>query len=490
MKTVVLFQPLYGYYDLVVRDLPLGLLAISRYIHRDYNVVIVDQRIKGWKKKLDRALTQRPVCFGVTSTTGKQIHYALEISKYVKGKSDIPVVWGGVHPTLMPEETLQNPYVDIILEGEGEHRFASLVHALDKGLELSGIEGIWYKDSDGVVRGRKKEGYLGLDELPFIPYQILDLREYKGYSIQNYGIIFNIETGRGCPNNCSFCYHSVADKAPWRMMSAERIIEEVLNLKRYINFKGINLVDDNFCADKDRVDRFRELLLKEKLGIVWGSETGIRELKRFSEEELGALEKSGLRWLSIGIESGSQRIMDEIQKGVSLEDADIINRHLAKFNIFPQYNFMCGYIDESKEELKETMSFILKILKDNPRASIQTLNIIVPYPKTRYAGLASHNGMVMPHDLEGWECFNPDDWIDYCPWLDRKEKNLLKTLYVGSLFIDRKVYLNVPQKTFYGNSVRFVYNLFHKLSKARFRTCSAVVPLEAVLFDVFKRICI
>ncbi|HLD29948.1 MAG TPA: cobalamin-dependent protein, partial [bacterium] len=130
MQSVILVQPGMGFYDLVVRNLPLGLLSIVRNLE-NVRAVIIDQRIPGWQKKLKTALEEKPLAVGLSVTTGLQIAYALEISRAVKRfDADIPVIWGGIHPTLLPEQTVARDCIDIVVKGEAEYTFPELLACL------------------------------------------------------------------------------------------------------------------------------------------------------------------------------------------------------------------------------------------------------------------------------------------------------------------------------------------------------------------------
>jgi len=148
--------------------IPLGLLTIATPLDiAGYKVKIIDQRVeKYWKKILLDELKKEPICVGISSMTGPQIKYALEVSKLVKQNSNIPVVWGGVHPSLLPEQTLKNDFVDIVVQGEGEETFYELVRALKDKSTLNGIKGIWYKE-DGKLKRNPPRPFIDLNQQPF-----------------------------------------------------------------------------------------------------------------------------------------------------------------------------------------------------------------------------------------------------------------------------------------------------------------------------------
>ena len=486
-RQVILFTPLMGYYSRVSRDLPLALLAISRYLHPEYAVTIVDQKVPGWQSKLDEALERGAVCFGTTSTTGRQIHYALEASRYVKERSDMPVVWGGIHATMLPRQTLESPYVDMVLAGQADESFNQLVRCLDNGSSMEGVPGLWRKCDGRVIEPQAPPQPVDLNSLPLLPYEVLDPEDYRGRSSQLPGNVFDLEVGRGCPYRCTFCYNSSYRKGNRQSLSAERIIEHIRHLKTWTEVDGISLIDDNFLLDSRRVLAFIELLKRENLRIKWYCSTDINELKRMDDATLAGLEEVGLRIPEIGVESGSPRILKLVNKRLRIEDVLEVNRRLAKFKFTPHYNFLCGFIWETKAELRQTTSLFLQLLKDNPEATTMTLGVVVPYPGTRYLEMAKEHGFVMPDRLEGWAFFNFAEWADHCPWLDRRKRKLFKALYVASLFVDRKASLHVPGRTIFARLVRLFARMYRPIARWRYRHCFGGLGLDVKLFELAER---
>jgi len=486
-NSVVLFQPRMGLYDLVVRNIPVGLLSLAMELSGRYDVIIIDQRLHGWREKLDRALHNNPICIGVTCQTGSQIRYALDVSRSIKQISNIPVIWGGVHHTLMPEQTVSNEYIDIVAAGEGEITMREAIDALNEGHSLLNIPGLFYKEN-GVVRGNvSRSGDYDLNAALPIPYDCIDFRDYAGYAVQNFGKnTYYIETGRGCPYRCDYCYNSGMGNKLRRSLNAEGILNAILHLRRFSPLEGVTFIDDSFLFEKERVFTFTRLLKENKITIAWNCEANIRDINRMTDAELAELEASGLIWLALGVESGSQRILSTSGKNLNIDDVKEAAAKLAKYNFSTRYNFMSGYIGETEKDLKDTTILIRDLLRNNPRASIRGFTTVVPYPKTSFYSAAIKHGLREPKRLEDWESFSPADWGELIPWMNTREKHLRRLLYIASFFIDRKARINASVNMM-GVIMRVLSFIYRPVAFFRFARHSLFMPVELWGFFLFKK---
>ncbi len=218
-KGVVLVYPRHtkGWHAQPWVDIPIGLVCIATQVERaGYQVRIIDQRIgTEWQAVLRKELEKDPVCIGISTSTGPQLKYALEISRIAKEYGNTPVVWGGVHPSLLPEQTLQNGDIDIVVQGEGEETFLELVQAIEGKLPLSAVKGLWYRDN-GCIRHTGLRPFVDLNKQSPLSYHLIDPRKYIM-------IVFGVErlsfsTSRGCPYKCTFCTQTVFNMKKWRSM--------------------------------------------------------------------------------------------------------------------------------------------------------------------------------------------------------------------------------------------------------------------------------
>jgi len=434
MADVVLVQPRVGDWDDFRShpSLALALLSASRYVAGEFNTVFIDTRVdKNWKGRLKRELGKNPFCVGVTSMTGRQIGYALEISSYVKKISNVPVVWGGIHGSLLPESTLENKNIDILVIGEGEISFLELVKALAAKASLKGIHGVWYKERGQIIKNPNR-GFVHLDDLPDLPLSLIDIKKFlpifKGRQT------FYIETSRGCPNQCGFCINAVYNKNTWRAFSAERVIRELKYLSNHFNIGSFYIVDDNFFVDLKRVRAIAQGVIDEKLNIIWETQgITINSALRMDDGYLGLLVKSGMKKVHFGVESGSQEVLNLVNKNLKITDAIEINRKWSRYNIITQYNFMCGFPGESMEDIRKTRNLAFQLIRENSHALISPLCPYTPYPGTALYQKSLDNGFIWKKRLEDWQETNYGDNL----WESQERKKFISSLFFASMFLDK-----------------------------------------------------
>ena len=183
----------------------------------------------------------------ITLMTGTQIKGALQISEEARNAGKI-IVWGGVHPSLLPEETLRTAPVDYIVVGEGEHAFPSLVSKLLAKQKIDDLPGIAYIHDNNYCF-TPSQGFINLDNEPLPAWESLTNEQLQGYAGPNADSI-NLYTSRGCPFQCSFCYNQKYNKRRWRASTPEAVLTQVEMLKnRLPKLRSISFVDDNFVAE-------------------------------------------------------------------------------------------------------------------------------------------------------------------------------------------------------------------------------------------------
>ncbi len=478
MKDIILIQPKAGPYEMLGARLPIGLLSIAAVPHnRGYKVKIIDQRLdNNWKQTLLNSLKNAPICVGITCMTGKQIYYALEAAKLVKQyDKDIPIIWGGVHPTLLPEQTLKNQYVDIIVLREGDYTFMELVDALEKNKSLSNIKSIAYKQNSKIVKNNESDFIKDLDSLPELPYDLVHMDSYTSLNIEGKSIDF--VTSRGCPFRCSFCYNNYFNKSRWRAFSAKETVQRLKNVVEKYKIKTVYFQDDNFCADISRLKAILQGIIKEKLDINWGT-LGLRvdTAKLMNNDFLTLMQKSGCVNVDIGAESGSERILKMIDKKISVKDMIAVNKRLSKFPFIVKYTFIIGFPTETKPETLATVKASLKLVKENQHAYTPYF-VFTPFPGTPMYESAIKHGFSPPKSLEEWARFTADEWyFKFKSWLSPSKIREFNSIAFTSMFANSNIRYKINKA-----STRFLFDVYHPIAKLRFKNNFHFLPIDSLI---------
>lgn len=321
----------------------------------------------------------KPDVVGITSMTA-DFFSACIIARIVHEQFPlIPVVLGGVHPTLVPTEVLQNPDVDYVVCGEGEQTFLELVTLLQNqgGGSLKNILGLAYKDAGRLVINAPRPLSQNLDAFPLPSFRgLIDRKAHIPASLG--GII----SSRGCPYLCTYC----ASNRLWTRKVRYRSIQHVLKEVEKLYSNGIRvyrLNDDAFTIRRDRVEAFCDGISQYK-DVRWSCDTRVELL---DESLIKTMRSSGCYQINIGIESASPRIRKMIRKEIDLKKAEILTRIAQRNAIRVTAYFMIGFPSETPEEMDMTISLALKMHPDFPLFST-----LAPYPGTEmWESLAGMN---------------------------------------------------------------------------------------------------
>ena len=514
---IVLFNPAPRAGKQVQRrvELPLSLLCTATPLDSlGYRIQIIDEFANpDWKQELLAGLEERPICFGVTCMTGPQIWHALEGCRLVRERHpDVPIVWGGVHASLMPQQTLSHPLVDIVVVGEGEETFLELVKALESGTPLSRVAGIWFKDDGGnfetpdrdrdgeasilPVLGSESDsscakptmepnGYRWTGERPFVSldeqaplaYHLIDMNRYRRRLFGIDHISFN--SSRGCTFRCNFCWDPVMHKRRWRAMTPETVLDQLQRIITDHGIRGFLFTDDHFFIDMKRARAILEAIVRADLDISI-SKLQIRAdtICKMDEDFLDLLVRAKVKRLTVGVESGSQRLLDLIKKDVTVEQVVEANRKLKPYPIVPIYLFMMGMPSETPTELEESIRLAVQLTDENPRA-VKTFNIYTPYPGTQLYDVCVESGLQEPEDLEGWGYFNFRNVAAQSPWIPPATKKMITALDFPLMFLGKGHFVNPYKKT--NPLVIALAKLYYPVARYRVTNLETRWPIESTL---------
>ena len=360
-KKVVLINPLIIHYT-ERPYIPHGLLYLAAAVqHRDdVTVEIVDYNVGD---AVDRFFGDDGVLFyGVGTQSGSQLRSAELISRHIRDRAPgVPIVWGGIHPTLAPRETIREPYVDVVVKGEAEVTLNRLIDAYLGDGSLEGIDGLVYRARNGKgslpilgaeVIERQKPAALDMNTLRPLPYHLVDVSHYKN------DVLWMI-TSRACPFRCKFCVAAgVAEK--WRAMSPEHIVHHLEHALRHVDARGVYFMDYNFFVDHGRVRRLAELLIEKDLGVPWLAQVTGSDASKLDLDLIRLLKRSGCITLTAG-QDAAKSIMRQVRKPATHDQIQTAERVLAGEGIPFTRNFIIGHPGETERDLQDVIDDIDEI---------------------------------------------------------------------------------------------------------------------------------
>lgn len=312
---------------------------------------------------------------GITTTT-PTFNNAIYLSRLVKENSKSITVLGGIHVTVMPEESMKYDSVDFLVQGEGEQTIVELVNFLEGRRDLQSINGIYYRKNGEILKSKERELIEDLDEIP-MPARHLFRQQNYTYPDTLYRRSFPIITSRGCPSDCSYCNSKNIFKRKFRSRSPKAIVDEVEYLKRNFKAKEIHIWDDNFTIIKERVFQIRDEIKRKNIKLKFAFPNGLR-VDCVDLEILKALKELGTYSVAFGVESGNQKVLDSINKKIRLDQVEQSFKLAKKIGLETWGFFMFGLPTETASSIKDTIDFAIKL---DPE--IAKFHIFKPFPGTK-----------------------------------------------------------------------------------------------------------
>ncbi len=395
-KKILLIRPenIYNY-----NNYPsLGLISIGSVLERaGYEVKIINCAFeKDHLATISREL-EGVLFAGVTLLTS-EVPGAYAIAKHIKESSSVPVVAGGAHCTLFPEQVAGCKYVDHVICGEGEDHILELAHAFSQGTRL-----------EKKIFAKK---VLDMEALPFPDYGLDEHieRYITGFLTDKLSAYVKqpmrwlpYESSRGCPSLCTFCINVVTNNTRYRKKSATKVLEEVgLIVKKY-RLTHLKFIDDNFFVDIKRTREICEGMIQRGLGVTWDAECRCDYFndRIINDEMLALLKRSGLVQLTLGIESGSIHTLGLMKKGITTEQAEHAVAQCSKYGIVARSSFIIEIPGETLADIKQTIRFMNRLRKyEFFTCGVGTFR---PYPKCELTTKLIENGYLKePEHFEGW----------------------------------------------------------------------------------------
>ncbi len=449
----------------ITKHVPIGILVLAGFIRaQGYPVAVKEYSGKEISEQVIKKeiIRENPDFVGIRVLTGPFIPRALKISRIAKqlGKK---VIWGGPHPTILPEQTLKHPFIDAVVIGEGEYALLDLLRYYQNNKIKPLGCGIKEKNSMKFFPPQKRCVNLELSPLPAWDL----LKNINEHFPSKKGNSLKVMSSRGCAFKCAFCHNSNENVRKYlggyRVISAKRVLDEYEFVQSLIKNK-ITMLDaggDYHLVSKEYTKNWCETMKKRAPHLKWST---CGRFANIDHEMIGMIADANCVDINLGVESGSRRIQQLNNKIIDLKTAILIARHLRKRKIFLTNTYIFGHPTETFEELKQTRRYIRKLPAD-----LNLIQIYRPFPGTPYYSLCIKEGKVIPFNkLSDWNTFGT--MIDNVNMSRIPDFKLFFYFYAINLleqlkeFRNRQVYYlrNGFYREFFGN---FVANRFIKKFK-------------------------
>jgi radical SAM superfamily enzyme YgiQ (UPF0313 family) len=333
---------------------PLGLMYLKSFLlsQTDHEVRLLNGQVP---KPPDEVHIRKqiemfhPHLVGITVQT-LNLYDSLRAATLAKQVNpQVHVVLGGPHLRVYPEESLLRPEVDSVVMGDGEQTLKEMVDRLSQGRDLEGVPGTWFKRNGQLIRNPLRPISQDLDQLPFPDRSEWDLRQHR-IPYDSFSPTAVMITSRGCPYQCTFC--SSVDRH-YRERSAQNIVEEMIRC-RDLGYRSIDFYDDNFNLTEARVLRLCDEIQRRQVGVPWSCRCRVSGL---TEPMVARMAETGCARIGFGVESGTQAILDQVKKNITLDEIRNAFRLSRQFGVASTAYVMLGFPGETADQIRDTIRF-------------------------------------------------------------------------------------------------------------------------------------
>jgi anaerobic magnesium-protoporphyrin IX monomethyl ester cyclase len=393
----------------------LGLGYLAAVLEKNqYDVDVIDCQVlqlsyEGFRSEIGK---RRPNIVGLTATT-LTYNSALKLAKIAKEViPDCLIFIGGPHVTFWDDNALEEcPALDVIIRREGEYTLLELVQKVEAGENFRDVLGVTYRKEGKIIRNPDRPYIEDLDALPFPARHLWPMERLREH--EN---ILYLAASRGCVFWCEFCATVRMHGRKFRMRSPKNIVDELEFLNETYGISNFTFCDDAFTVEPDRTEELCRLILERKLKIKWNCGTRVDML---TKELLTKMCDAGCVSVWSGVESGSQKVLDAMHKGITTEQTTRVFGWLRELGLKPVPNVILGFPGETKASAWETIKFVEKISPDE----VGFYNIATPFPGTPLYEQVKKNGWLRVTDFDKYDTVTP---IFETPWLSMKELKELR----------------------------------------------------------------
>jgi len=349
------------------------------------------------------------------------------------------VIGGGAHSSALPRETLEEIPFDAVVVGEGDFALAGLLASDSDPLDQK------------ILIGKSLQN---LDELPLPAWEIFDISRYRNtHMLTRKNPVGWIETSRGCPHECPYCTKAVFGRG-FRPKSPPRVIREIRRMLE-LGFQEIHLVDDNFVTDRGRALEICEQIIRNRLEFPWAPVIGVR-VDGLDHELLSRMQRAGCYRICLGIESGSQRILDRIGKKITLEQVEEVVDNCRQLGLETFGYFMIGLPGEDEESMLATIRFARRLNLD-----LAKISYTIPLPATPLYSELKERGLLRDKNWTAYNLYHPPRDLYSHPNLDwnvveKYFKKFYRVFYLNPGYFWKRFRFALKNKTLMSDFLGFL----------------------------------
>lgn len=401
MKKVVLFLPPYSGPPV---GPPAGLLSLASTLGQaGYETRIIDATVVPDYQHAIECETRDALCFGISLLTGPMIASAMEAAVRAKQRRpDLMVFFGGWHPSLMPDQTLRENYVDAVVRNQGELTFLEAVRRIDEGRSLGAVEGCSYRAGDRIWHNPDRP-VADVNDLPAPAY---DLADFDAYERAGGGRKLPYASSVGCPYACNYCTDMVYYRRRFNALSSQRVVAEVTDLVSRNGLNEVALLDSNFLVDAKRAMDIARGFLNFGARFTWTFQASTDCLCRLSDEQVRLLGRSGVAHIGFGVESASSAVLARMNKHHQrIPEVFEAARKCMQAGIRATFNLIYGFPGETEADRDLTFEIMGTIARRYENVTFSP-NIFTPYPGLPIWPELKRRGLTEPTSLKDWSAIS------------------------------------------------------------------------------------
>ncbi len=335
---------------------------------------------------------------GVSVMPGPQMAAAIPVCRAFRERCpDVPIAWGGYFPSIYPAAALNAPYVDFAVRGQGQRTLLELLEALRGERKLCDVKGLGWKHGDETVANPERV-FEPPDSFPPPPFHRIQAERYVLPTFLGQRTAVH-EASVGCPYACSFCGVVTAYGSRQKQEAPARTEGILSALKTNFAIDAVQFYDNNFFLGEEHADELMGRLTP--LGLSWWCEARIDALLRYSDQTLSKIRQAGARMIFFGAESGSDWVLEQMNKKLRAEQTLELVARIRAFGIVPELSFVVGNPEDPVRDIEENLRFIRKVKRINPDAEI-ILQHYIPTPQRETMYGAVDGKLELPATPEEW----------------------------------------------------------------------------------------